>query len=469
MLQNRPPIVVVLGHVDHGKTTLLDYLRQSNIAARESGGITQVIRSFQLNNITFIDTPGHSAFAAMRARGSDLADIAILAVAADDGIMPQTVQSVEFIKLAHIPYLVALTKSDLPNANPDKVKTQLTETGVVVEDFGGDIPAISVSAKTGQGIPELLELLELLVSLHLPKGDPDGPLQAVVLESSLDSKKGPLATLIIKSGTLKVGDVLPQGKIRALTDSNGKNIKEALPSTPVEVLGLNAVLPVGSVISSIQINTSPSFPSPTAKTRAEGEKLGEGRKGEVSEDAKLNLIVRADVAGSLEAILSSLPPGVNVLFSGTGDFVATDVDKAKTGQGVLVGFNVKVTTPVAKLVEVDKVPIYNFKIIYELLDQVDKLTRPQTKEVILGKAEIIAEFKIGPDRIAGCRVTEGVISKATKIRLVRGDVIIGDTRLKSLKSGKADVPSVKSSLEFGAVFSPYLDFRIADHIIALES
>ena len=457
MLQNRPPIIVILGHVDHGKTTLLDYLRKSNVAARESGGITQHIRSFQLiakdqQLMTFIDTPGHSAFAAMRARGSNVADIAVLVVAADDGVMPQTKQSVEFIKHAQIPYLVALTKSDLPTSNPDKVKTQLTEIGVVVEDFGGDISCVIVSGKTGAGIPDLLETLSLLSQLHPNKTDPSGQLQAVVLESSLDSKKGPLATLIIKNGTLKVGDALPLGKVRALIDSNGQNIKEALPSTPVEILGLNIVPAVGSQIG------QEIAPAPVNQPLSHE-----------SIEPLLSIILRADVAGSLEAILSSLPPLVNVLGSGTGDFVETDVDRAKTGSAVLVGFNVKVTNAVAKLAEVDKVKIYNFKIIYELLDQIDKLTHSQITETIQGKAEIIAQFKIGPDRIAGGRVTEGIIQKNAKIRLVRGDTIIGDTRLKSLKAGKADVTSVKSGLEFGAVFSPYLDFRVADHIIAIES
>src|SRR3989344_295621 len=251
MLQNRPPIIVILGHVDHGKTTLLDYLRKSSVAAREAGGITQHIRSFQLNGITFIDTPGHEAFSAMRARGSKIADFAVLVVAADDGVMPQTKQSIEFIKLAQIPFIVALTKSDLAAADPDKVKTKLTESGVIVEELGGDVPAISISAKTGQGIPELLELLDLLASLTPPQADPDGPLETIVLESRLDSKKG---TLKICSG------------IRALVNSDGENIKEALPSTPVEILGLSSVPEVGSALGSTHPHPKPTTHNPQPTT-----------------------------------------------------------------------------------------------------------------------------------------------------------------------------------------------------------
>ena len=448
MLQNRPPIIVILGHVDHGKTTLLDYLRKSSVAAREAGGITQHIRSFQLNGITFIDTPGHEAFAAMRSRGSKIADIAVLVVSATDGVMPQTKESIEFIKSAQVPFIVALNKSDLTDANPDRVKTQLTEVGVVVEDFGGDVPAVSIYAKTGKGIPELLELLGLLASLNPPQADPNAQVEAIVLESHLDSKKGPLATVIVKNGTLKVGN-----GIRALINPDGQNIKEALPSVPVEILGLSSVPEVGSVIGS-------NIPSP---------KLGEGRKGEVhKKEGGLNLILHADVAGSLEAIINSLPNEINVLQSSTGDLVETDVDLARTNKAIIIGFNVKVSASVAKLAEVDHVVIYSYKIIYELLDELSKLTAPKAAEVVSGRAQISAEFKINADRVAGCACTEGVISKSSKIRVLRGSQVVGETKLKSLKSGKSDLQSIKSGTEFGAVFSPYVDFKIGDTIIALS-
>ncbi len=451
MLQNRPPIVVILGHVDHGKTTLLDYLRKSHVASREAGGITQHTRSFQLQSpvtITFIDTPGHEAFSAMRARGSKIADFAVLVVAADAGVMPQTKQSIDFIKQAQIPFIVALNKSDLATADSDKVKTQLTESGVVVEELGGDIPAISISAKTGMGVPELLELLELLASLNPPQADPAGPLEAIVLESRLDSQKGPLATVIIKNGTLRIGS-----GIRALINSDGENIKEALPSMPVEILGLSSVLEVGSTISSSICPLKLRWDGPRAR--------GDIKYG-------LNIILRADVTGSLEAITNSLSPQTNILSSGTGNITESDVEQALTSSAHIIGFNVKVPPSVAKLAEVEKVPIHLHQIIYELLDDTQKLfTKPAT-ETIIGRAEIVAEFKINSDRVAGCRATSGVIHKSAQVRAVRGDQTVGESKIKSLKSGKSDVLSVKSGAEFGAVFNPSVDFKIGDDIIALQ-
>lgn len=462
----RPPIVVILGHVDHGKTTLLDYLRKSNVAAREAGGITQHIRSFQiplstspLALCTFIDTPGHSAFTSMRARGSLVADLAILVVACDDGVMPQTAESAKIIKEAGIPFLVALTKSDLKSADPDRVKTQLAEIEVLVEDFGGHVPAIPVSAKTGQGMPELLELLELLSSLNPPQADPEGVLQAVVLEASLDSKKGPLATLIIKNGTLRVGDPLftdsPIGKVRAILDSSGLSLKEAAPSTPVEVLGLNSVPAVGSVISTAPQNISPQ----TAKPQSH----------KATETPFLSIILRCDVAGSLEAIVSSLPASVHVLSAGTGDFTETDVDSAKIGSAVLVGFNIKASQSVSKLAEVNHVPVYTFKTIYELLDKIALLSAGPPPEKILGKATVLAQFKINADPIAGCQSLEGVISRGNQIRLERAGLPVGSAKIKSLRLGKTAADSIKAGAQFGAVFSPSLDFQVGDHIIAVES
>ncbi|TSC86815.1 MAG: translation initiation factor IF-2 [Microgenomates group bacterium Gr01-1014_16] len=442
MLQNRPPVVVILGHVDHGKTTLLDYLRKSNVAAREAGGITQHIRSFQLNGITFIDTPGHEAFVAMRSRGSKIADFAVLVVAADDGVMPQTKQSIEFIRQSGIPFLVAINKSDLPAADPDKVKTQLTEYGVVVEELGGDVPAIAISAKTGRGLPELLELLELLASMNPPQADPTGSLEAIVLESRLDPQKGPLATVIVKNGTLKIGH-----GIRALLNSDGQNITEALPSTPVEVLGLKTVPEVGSVLGA---NTVPSTQQPYSHKAIE---------------PLLNIILRTDFAGSLEAIINSLPKEINILHSGTGNITESDVDLAKTSGAHIVGFNIKATSSVAKLAEVEKVPVHLHKIIYQLIDETVKLITKPVVDKVLGQADIIAEFSMNSDHVAGCRVTSGVINKSAKIRIVRTGLV---SKIKSLKSGKSDVLSAKSGVEFGAVFSPSVDFKIGDAIIAFE-
>jgi len=467
MIQKRPPIVVILGHVDHGKTTLLDHLRSTDVASHEAGGITQATRSFQLNTskilknksatsetITFIDTPGHAAFGQMRSRGSKIADIALLIIASNDGVMPQTKESLEFINAAGIPFIVVFTKSDLPEANPDRIKTQLTELNVVVEDLGGPISSVSVSAKKGTGIPDLLELINLMAEMNPPQADPDGQLELLVLESRLDSKKGPLASVIVKNGTLSISQALFQsdtvGKVKALADSDGLALSSATPSQPVEILGLSIVPAVGSVITG----------SPTLSSASQ---VSDSHK---SNSAILNLILRADVAGSLEAILSQLSPEINIISAATGDISETDIYSAQTSKAKIVGFNVRIPNSVAKLAEVDKVTIFTFDIIYELLDKLDEILHPKIKEIILGKAVISAEFKINADRVAGCRCSEGAIRKSDTIRVLRGDAVLGEVRLKSLKSGKKDIESVKTGQEFGAVFSPFIDFKPSDIIIA---
>ena len=444
MKQTRPPIVVILGHVDHGKTSLLDALRKTDVAAREIGGITQSTQAFQVSNITFIDTPGHAAFSAMRARGGKIADLAILVISAVDGVMPQTQESIATIKAAGIPLIVAINKMDLPGASVDTVKSQLVESEVLVEGFGGDVPAVPVSAKTGAGLPDLLEIIHLVSSLNPPQADPDGRLECVVLESYLDARRGPLATVIVKNGTLRVGQELfldkLVGKAKALTPPI------APPSTPVEILGLTSVVPVGSILSSIikhQDLTSSVQRSPSTET-------------------KINLILKADTLGSLEAVLASLPAEVEIVFSGTGDITESDVLMAQSIGARLFGFGVKIPGSVAKLAETEKMAIQNFNIIYELLDAVEKLVHPQETETITGRAKVLAEFKIDAARVAGCKCTEGEILKANSIRI--GDKL---TRIKSLKIGKAEVEKVKINQEFGIVFSPPVDFRIGDIIIAV--
>ena len=471
MLQNRPPIIVILGHVDHGKTTLLDYLRKSNLAAREAGGITQTIRSFQLampavasakegKLITFIDTPGHAAFAQMRSRGSKAADIALLIVAGNDGVMPQTKEAYEAISKSGIPFIVVITKSDLAESDPDRVKTQLTEIGIIVEDFGGTVPAVAVSGKTGQGISELLEMIDLMRELSPPQADPDGQLEAVVVESKLDSKKGPLAEVIVKNGTLSLGQLLfnsaPVGKVKALLDFENTQIKTALPSVPVEILGLTSVPPVGSVLSDKPIlNPQPSnVKTPTSI---------------VNGQSSINVILKADVLGSLEAITNQLDPKISVLSSTTGEVNDTDVLSAKSSNAIIVAFNLKIGASVQKLAEIEKVRVKSFGIIYELFDYLDLLVNPKETEKILGKALIGAEFKIGPDRIAGCKVTEGLLQKSDTVRLVRGDKVIGQTKFKSLQTGKTLIDKVKVGQEFGATLSPYLDFKVGDIIIAFAT
>jgi translation initiation factor IF-2 len=462
MLQNRPPVIVVLGHVDHGKTSLLDYLKKSNIAAREAGGITQHVRSFQLETkdyglMTFIDTPGHEAFTKIRERGSKIADLAILVVAADDGVKPQTIESIEFIKNSHLPFIVAINKSDIPAADPDRVKTQLTQSDVVVEDFGGDVPVSVISAKTGKNVPELLELIHLVTSLDPPQADPQGSMELVVLESHLDSKKGPLATILVKNGTLKTGQELFQtekiGKAKALFNFEGKSLTAALPSRPVEILGLNLTPEVGSVISDKPISPPSAFQKPKSEA-APSEK-------------KINLILKADVAGSLEAIVANLPPEIEVIASGTGDINENEILLADTSKSLVIGFNLKLSGSIIKLAETEKVTLKTFPVIYELFDYLNDLLHPEVTEKIKGTATVLADFKINSDRIAGCRCTEGVFTKSDTVRVERTGQVIGTSRIKSLKISKNDVQSVKSGIEFGAVLSPYVDFKIGDAIIAI--
>jgi translation initiation factor IF-2 len=465
MIQNRPPIIVILGHVDHGKTTLLDYLRKSNIASHEAGGITQSISAFQLDTsypglvtpLTFIDTPGHEAFTKMRRRGSKIADLAVLVVAADDGVKPQTKESIEFIQNSGMPFIVAVNKTDLAVANSDQVKTQLAGNGVQVEGFGGQVPVIDISAKTGRNIPGLLELIQLVASLNPPQADPDGRLELVVLESRLDSKKGPLAAVLVKNGTLDIGRELFMeeriGKVKALVDSGGKNLKTSFPSQPVEILGLTLVPEAGSIISDKPVLGT------SAADRFKNEAVESG--------SALNVIVRANVAGSLEAILDNLYSKVNVITSGTGEIIENDILLARTSDACVLGFNVRVPASVAKLAQTEKISVKTFSVIYELFKYVDELLNTQSKEEILGQATVIADFKIGPDRIAGCSCTGGIISKSDRVKILRSDNLIGETRIKSLHQGKQPMDKVKSNGEFGVVFSPYIDFKISDTIIAI--
>lgn len=449
MVKSRPPIVVILGHVDHGKTTLLDSLRETHIADREVGGITQSTRSFQLLSpvtITFIDTPGHAAFSQMRSRGGRVADIAILVVAANDGVMPQTKESIQTIKAAGIPMIVAINKSDLPEANADRVKSQLAENEVVVEDYGGDVPSIAISAKNKTGLTELVELIQLISELNPPQADPEGELEAIVLESSIDPKKGPVATVIVKNGTLKEGQALPLGKVRALTSTLGERLSTAGPAMPVQVLGLSQVPAVGS-----SIGAGLAIPTAAPKPAKGG----------------LDIILKADVIGSLEAIKASLPTEVNILLDSTGDLTESDVLLAQSTGAHIVGFNVKVPGSVAKLAEIEKIKILEYKIIYELLDAVEKLLHPDSLETITGKAKILAEFKYENFRVAGAKITEGELKKGDMVRILRGEEVVGETRFKSLRTGKTESQQIKSG-EFGAIFAPYVDFKTGDDIITYK-
>ncbi len=474
MEQARPPIVTILGHVDHGKTTLLDFIRKANVAAKEHGGITQHIGAYQAEHegklITFIDTPGHAAFENMRSRGAKVADIAVLVIAIDDGIMPQTVEAIKHIKNAKVPMIVVINKIDLPgidkNIQLQKIKKQLSDHEIVIEEYGGDVPFITLSAKSGEGVDKLLEMINLVAEVNEIKGDPTLPPQGVVIESSLDKFKGPIATILIRNGSLKKNDHIMigsvKGKVRGMLDYLGKQIDIAGPSMPVEMLGLESVPAVGSILGEEM--------AAKAKQSIDSSLLGKLR----AKDTKtLKLVIKADKQGSLEAIETSLEKFneestiVQFIFTGTGDITEDNVKRAAAVGAIVLGFNVKVVPAASKLAENEAVLIRTYNIIYELLDEMDEvvedLLRVGQVEEILGSAEIIAEFPYGKnERIAGCRVTEGIIAKGHKIRIVREKVVVGETKLKSLKKVKEEVVRVEKGNDCGMMFEGQIDFRVGD-------
>lgn len=476
--QQRPPIVTILGHVDHGKTTLLDFIRKSAVAAKEHGGITQHIGAYQivhnLKPITFIDTPGHAAFEKMRSRGAKVADIAVLVVAIDDGVMPQTIEAIKHIQDAKVPLIVAVNKVDLPGIDTNvalaKLKKQLSDQKINLEEYGGDTPLLPISAKTGEGVDKLLEMILLVAELHEIKSDPSLPPAGVVIESNLDKFKGPIATILIRSGTLKKGDQIivggVGGKVRGMFDWNGKSQDQAEPSTPVEVLGLEAVAAVGAKLGQEAENQEESKESEAASLV---DKLKQG-------DTKtLKVIIKADKQGSLEAIEVSLDKFngdkkiIDYIFSGTGDIGEENIKLAATVGAIIIGFNVKVTPTAQRLAENEHVLIRNYNIIYELLEDVEEVVNTLLEvgqlEEVLGRANIIAEFTHGKnEKIAGCRITEGIIAKGQKLRVVRDGKSIGDTKLKSLKKVKEEVNKVEKGNDCGMFFDPAIDFQIGDTV-----
>lgn len=453
----RPPVITVLGHVDHGKTSLLDRIRQANVAGRELGGITQAIGAYQIDHqgqkLTFIDTPGHAAFSAMRARGGKVADVAILVIAADDGVMPQTKESIDHIKAASIPYVVAVNKIDLPTTNILKVKSDLAEVGEYVEGYGGNIPLVEISAKTGQGIDQLLENVLLLAELEELKDTGKEPTSAVVIESQLHPHKGPLATLLVKTGKLALKDDLFSGpakigKVRSLVSASGENLNLATPSTPVQVLGLESVPSVGNLITTV-----PGQADVTAAPTVLGKTTTS------TEVKQANVLIKADVAGSLEAILGSLPENVKIISSGVGGVTESDIQLAVGNGAVIVCFNVKAAGTVAKLASVEKVTVVSFGIIYELFDYLKELVEAVQKEgwvEVVGEVKVLKTFPFNHQIVYGCLVTSG------KIRL--GDKI-GESKIASLRVGKEAVKEAKKDTECGLILEPQLDYKTGDVII----
>lgn len=447
-MQKRNPIVVVLGHVDHGKTTLLDAIRKTNIASREAGGITQSIGASVVNlpaqssGITFIDTPGHAAFAKMRARGSKVADIAVLVVACDDGVQPQTKEALEIIKEANLPFVVAATKIDIVGVNPEMVRGQLEKEGVVFEGRGGKVPFVPISAKTGQGLTELLETISLVAEVEEIKGDAEAPLEAVVIETFKD-KRGIVVNLIVRNGTLRVGQWVTlsnlSGKVRAIFNDRNEPVNQVKPGEPAQVIGLHE-----------------------EETNIPRKVLGEKRR--LQED-ELPVIIKAVNIGALEAIIHTLPPKVIVVDSGVGEVTASDVINAKAGNARIFSFESKIPGTVAKLAETENIQIERYEIIYELLQRVEEILKKGQVEV-LGKAQILASFPYNEKRVAGCKVLEGKIAKGDKLILVRADKEIGQGKAISLKRQKNEVTQVSQGEEFGVILEPQLDFQIGDVLVS---
>lgn len=475
MEQTRPPIVTILGHVDHGKTSLLDFIRKSSITQKEHGGITQHIGAYQVEHngklITFIDTPGHAAFEKMRSRGAKVADIAVLVVAVDDGVMPQTIEAIKHIQGAKVPMVVAVNKIDLPGIDKkvqlEKIKKQLSDDQVLVEEYGGDVPVVEVSAKTGEGVNDLLETILLVAELHELKGDPEAQAQGVVIEAHLDKFKGPVATLLIRNGSLKKGAEIVlsgvKGKIRGMFDFAGQSLESAGPSTPVEVLGLETVPAVGATLG--------EQASQEGKIQQETRSLLDKLRADKS--TVLNLILKADKQGSLEVIEDALnkfnivEEHVKVISLGTGDILESDIKLASSVSAIIIGFNSKIAPQAARMAETEQVLVRTYSIIYELIEEMEDVVEGMLKvgalEEIFGTAQILAEFPYGKnERIAGCKVLDGTISKGPKIKILRGQEVVGETKIKSLKKVKEEVSKVEKGEECGIIFDPPLDFQIGD-------
>ncbi len=450
-LQPRPPVVTIMGHVDHGKTSLLDYIRQTRVAAGEAGGITQHIGAYQAEfhgqKITFIDTPGHAAFSQMRSRGAQITDIVVLVVAADDGVMPQTVESIQHIKKSGVAYVVAINKMDAPGASAEMVKAQLTEKEVYVTGYGGDIDAIEISAKTGQGVDQLLETLVTMGELLELKADPDGELVAVVIESSKHKSRGSVATLLVRNGTLSLRETVYAGTIpcsvRLMSDALGKPCQTAGPAMPIEVAGFDAVPPVGAVVTRQPQATETISQTTTALVVPT-----------LTEAQKLKIILKADFVGTLEAIRHNLASdNLEIIAEGVGDVLESDVQLAETTGSLIITFQVKTPTAIQKLAQRSGVKIQSYQIIYDLLEDIQKkllrLLAPDINEHETGRAEVIQIFSIRGEQVLGCKVMSGLIRKGDTIHLKHGDTVLGDAKILSLKQSKTEINTADEGLEFG--------------------
>ncbi|MGL4885329.1 MAG: translation initiation factor IF-2, partial [Aeromonas veronii] len=493
----RAPVVTIMGHVDHGKTSLLDYIRKAKVAAGEAGGITQHIGAYHVQTdsgmITFLDTPGHAAFTSMRARGAKATDIVVLVVAADDGVMPQTIEAIQHAKAAGVPLVVAVNKIDKPEADPDRVKTELARYNVMSEDWGGDCQFVHVSAKSGEGIDDLLEAILIQAEVLELKAVVDGMANGVVIESFLDKGRGPVATVLVQEGTLRQGDIvlcgLEYGRVRAMRDELGREIKEAGPSLPVEILGLSGVPSAGDEATVVRDEKKAREVALYRQGKFREVKLARQQKaklenmfanmteGEVSE---VNVVIKADVQGSVEAIcdalvkLSTDEVKVKIVGSGVGGITETDATLAAASSAILVGFNVRADASARKVIESESLDLRYYSVIYDLIDEVKQAMSgklaPEYRQEIIGLAEVRSVFKSPKfGAVAGCMVTEGVVKRSNRIRVLRDNVVIYEGELESLRRFKDDVNEVRNGYECGIAVKNYNDVREGDQIEVYET
>lgn len=467
----RSPIVTVMGHVDHGKTSLLDYIRKSRVVAKEAGGITQHIGAYQVEVthdkkdkkqkalITFIDTPGHAAFEQMRSRGGQAADLVVLVISATEGVKPQTKESLDHIKKAGVPFLVAYTKMDMETANVDTVKNDLSELGYITEDWGGDVIGVPVSVVTGEGIDKLLESILLVAEMQELRAETGADMEALVIESELDSRRGIVANAIVMNGTLRVRDEIAtqtvKGRVRALFNDHGKGVQEAGPSMPVQILGFEKMPSVGEPIQladKIEVH------------QKESSGLNVGTEGVVS------VILKADVAGSLEALEYILPEGVRVLDKGVGDVTLSDIELAAATDSMVIVFNISPKQQTINTADTEGVILKSFKVIYELADFLDEAVRrssdPYFDANVLGRAECLALFSVNKDRIIGGKVTEGTIVEKALLDVWRNGKLVNSSRISNLRQGKDEVERVTQNHEFGMLLSTHVNVRKGDELVA---
>ncbi len=489
-LQPRPPVVTILGHVDHGKTTLLDAIRHTNVAEGEAGGITQHIGAYQVEHqgrtITFLDTPGHAAFTAMRARGAQGADIVILVVAADDGVMPQTKEAIDHARAARVPIIVALNKMDRPNANPERVKQQLAENGLVPDEWDGDTMVVPISAKKQEGLEDLLEAILLVADSLEITANPEGTVIGTVIEARLERGRGVVATLLVQNGTLRAGQTIlagqTYGKLRAMFDFRGKKVRKAGPSMPVSVMGLRDVPTAGELFEVVENERTAR--QIVAQRAAQSAQATQNRQSisleqlfdrlQAGELNELRLIVKVDVQGSLEPVVSSLEDlsneevKIHILHASTGNIGENDVMLAAASSAVVIGFNVQADTAAQKLAESEGISIRTYTIIYRLLEDVEKALKgmlgPEYEEQVLGHAEVRAVFRVRGGQVAGCRVLDGVIRRNAKARLLRGGKTIYEGDIASLKHHQEDVREMRQGFECGINLKDFHEYHEGDII-----